>query len=68
MDVFKVRDSFSILKRKIGNYPLVYFDNAATTQKPQNEFIMHNLQWTFSELAGRLDFHWQFTTLRKNWI
>jgi cysteine desulfurase/selenocysteine lyase len=36
MDVLKVRDSFPILRRKIGNYPLVYFDNAATTQKPQN--------------------------------
>jgi len=29
------RDDFPILKRTIHNRPLVYFDNAATTQKPQ---------------------------------
>ena len=35
LDVFKIREDFPILKRKInGNKTLVYFDNAATTQKP----------------------------------
>ena len=34
MDVNKIREDFPILKRKINNYPLVYFDNAATSQKP----------------------------------
>lgn len=29
------RSDFPILKRKIGGRPLVYFDNAATSQKPQ---------------------------------
>ena len=29
-----VRGDFPILKRKINGRPLVYFDNAATTQKP----------------------------------
>jgi len=29
------RDDFPILKRTINNHRLVYFDNAATTQKPQ---------------------------------
>jgi cysteine desulfurase/selenocysteine lyase len=29
------RDDFPILKRTIYNRPLIYFDNAATTQKPQ---------------------------------
>jgi cysteine desulfurase/selenocysteine lyase len=29
------RDDFPILKRKIHNHRLVYFDNAATTQKPK---------------------------------
>jgi len=29
------RDDFPILKRKVHNRPLIYFDNAATTQKPQ---------------------------------
>jgi len=31
----KIRDDFPILKREINGYPLVYFDNAATTQKPE---------------------------------
>ena len=34
MDVNRIREDFPILKRKINNYPLVYFDNAATSQKP----------------------------------
>jgi len=34
-DVYKIREDFPILKEKIYNKPLVYFDNAATTQKPQ---------------------------------
>ena len=34
MDVNKIREDFPILKRKINNNALVYFDNAATSQKP----------------------------------
>ena len=34
MDVNKIREDFPILKRKINNNPLIYFDNAATSQKP----------------------------------
>lgn len=30
-----IRNDFPILKRNVYNKPLVYFDNAATTQKPQ---------------------------------
>jgi len=30
-----IREEFPILKEKIDGYPLVYFDNAATTQKPK---------------------------------
>tara|TARA_X000000368_G_scaffold409794_1_gene392317 strand:+ start:413 stop:1600 length:1188 start_codon:yes stop_codon:yes gene_type:complete len=30
-----VREQFPILQREVNGYPLVYFDNAATTQKPQ---------------------------------
>jgi cysteine desulfurase / selenocysteine lyase len=30
-----VRADFPILSRKINGYPLIYFDNAATTQKPR---------------------------------
>src|SRR4030066_410787 len=35
LDVEKIRADFPILKRKIHNKPLVYFDNAATSQKPR---------------------------------
>lgn len=34
-DVAAIRDQFPILKREIDGKPLVYLDNAATTQKPQ---------------------------------
>ena len=29
-----IRDDFPILQRNINGHPLVYLDNAATTQKP----------------------------------
>jgi cysteine desulfurase/selenocysteine lyase len=34
MDIEKVRSAFPILQTKVYNQPLVYLDNAATTQKP----------------------------------
>ncbi len=34
-DVKKIRDDFPILSRNVYDRPLVYFDNAATTQKPR---------------------------------
>ncbi|MEX1002519.1 MAG: cysteine desulfurase [Crocinitomicaceae bacterium] len=35
LDIEKIRAEFPTLRQKIGNYPLVYFDNGATSQKPQ---------------------------------
>ncbi len=35
LDVSRIREDFPILRREIHGQPLVYFDNAATTQKPQ---------------------------------
>ncbi|MCO5249218.1 MAG: cysteine desulfurase [Chitinophagales bacterium] len=35
-DVQAIREDFPILKIKVHNKPLVYFDNAASTQKPQS--------------------------------
>ena len=35
LDVAAIREQFPILKREIDGNPLVYLDNAATTQKPQ---------------------------------
>src|ERR1700746_1932187 len=34
-DVRRVREDFPILRQKVHGNPLVYLDNAATTQKPQ---------------------------------
>ncbi|RBW41701.1 cysteine desulfurase CsdA [Psychromonas sp. B3M02] len=34
-DVLAIREQFPILKRQVNGKPLVYLDNAATTQKPQ---------------------------------
>ncbi|MBR6417337.1 MAG: aminotransferase class V-fold PLP-dependent enzyme, partial [Bacteroidales bacterium] len=31
-----IRESFPILGQRVYNHPLVYFDNAATTQKPKS--------------------------------
>lgn len=36
LDVEKIRKDFPILSRKVNGKPLVYFDNAASSQKPQS--------------------------------
>lgn len=48
-DVHEIRKEFPILSRKIDGQPLVYLDNAATTQKPKavldamyNYYVNHN--------------------------
>lgn len=35
LDVTKIREDFPILHQEVNGFPLVYFDNAATSQKPQ---------------------------------
>lgn len=35
LDVYKIRQDFAILDQVVNDEPLVYLDNAATTQKPQ---------------------------------
>ncbi len=35
LDISKIRADFPILNQKVNNKPLVYLDNAATSQKPQ---------------------------------
>lgn len=35
IDVEKLRDDFPILKKEINGNPLIYFDNAATSQRPK---------------------------------
>jgi len=34
-DVMKIREDFPILHQEVNGYPLVYFDNGATSQKPR---------------------------------
>ena len=34
LDTEKIRGDFPILSREVYGKPLIYFDNAATTQKP----------------------------------
>ncbi len=36
LDIEKIRSQFPILHQEVNGKPLVYFDNAATTQKPQS--------------------------------
>jgi cysteine desulfurase/selenocysteine lyase len=35
LDPYKIREDFPILKRKVNDNQLIYFDNAATSQKPK---------------------------------
>lgn len=47
IDIQKIREEFPILNQKVNGYPLVYFDNAATTHKPLqviekiNQYYLH---------------------------
>ena len=34
LDVYKIREDFPILSKKINDTDLIYLDNAATSQKP----------------------------------
>ena len=36
LDINAIRQDFPVLKQTVNGYPLIYFDNAATTQKPQS--------------------------------
>ncbi len=49
LDPYEIRKDFPIFQRKIGDKPLVYFDNAATTHRPiqvieamNNFYLKHN--------------------------
>jgi len=51
-DSDKIRKDFPILQQKIYNRPLVYFDNAATTQRPQQ--VIDALTKTYTEYYGNI--------------
>ena len=46
-DVYEIRKDFPILSREVNGKPLVYLDNAATTQKPQMVIDNMNHYYTF---------------------
>jgi cysteine desulfurase/selenocysteine lyase len=46
-DVWSIRDDFPLLKRQVHGKPLVYLDNAATSQKPQ--IVIDTLQRYYTE-------------------
>jgi cysteine desulfurase/selenocysteine lyase len=46
-DVYKIREDFPILKQKVNGKPLVYLDNAATSQKPQ--VVLDTLRHYYTE-------------------
>ena len=52
LDVNIIREDFPILNQKIYNRPLVYFDNAATTQRPQQ--VINALNKTYVEYYGNI--------------
>ena len=47
-EIVALRDDFPILKREVNGHPLVYLDNAATTQKPQIVLDAMNDYYTLS--------------------
>jgi cysteine desulfurase / selenocysteine lyase len=45
-DIQEIRSQFSILDQKVNGKPLVYLDNAATSQKPNSVFEVWNKYYT----------------------
>ncbi len=52
LDIQKIREDFPILQQKIYNRPLVYFDNAATSQRPQQ--VIDALTQTYTQYYGNI--------------
>ena len=57
-DVEKIRADFPILKREVNGKPLVYLDNAATTQKPESviDTISHYYKFNNANIHRGLHF------------
>ncbi|MCR5861109.1 cysteine desulfurase [Flavobacterium sp. J372] len=52
LDIQKVRADFPILNQKVNGRPLVYFDNAATSQKPQ--VVIDAISKYYSEINSNI--------------
>jgi cysteine desulfurase/selenocysteine lyase len=55
LDIKRIRDQFPVLQQQVNGHDLVYFDNAATTQKPSqvNNANIHRGIHTLAERATR---------------
>jgi cysteine desulfurase / selenocysteine lyase len=51
-DVEKIREDFPILKQLVNNKPLVYLDNAASTQKPRA--VIDALVWFYTTINANI--------------
>ena len=54
LDLLEIRRDFPILSRQVHGKPLVYFDNAATTQKPKA--LIAALSSFYENHNGKSDF------------
>ena len=52
LNIQKIREDFPILQQKIYNRPLIYFDNAATSQRPQQ--VINALNLTYTHYYGNI--------------
>jgi len=52
LDIQKIREDFPILQQKIYNRTLIYFDNAATTQRPKQ--VIEALNATYTDYYGNI--------------
>ncbi|HPW25931.1 MAG TPA: aminotransferase class V-fold PLP-dependent enzyme, partial [Tenuifilaceae bacterium] len=52
MNVEKIRQDFPILSREVYGMPLVYLDNAATTQKPKA--VLDRVAYFYNQINGNI--------------
>ncbi|MFI5135440.1 MAG: aminotransferase class V-fold PLP-dependent enzyme [Chitinophagales bacterium] len=52
IDIASIREQFPILRRKVNGTPLIYLDNAATTQKPQA--VINAISDYYSEINANI--------------
>ena len=52
LDVIAIRQEFPVLNREVKGRPLIYLDNAATTQKPQ--VVIDALTYYYNHLNANI--------------
>ena len=51
-DIVSIREKFPILKQTVNGNPLVYLDNAATTQKPKQ--VIDTISWYYENINANV--------------